>query len=195
MGTGQLGEETENGPLKVRTFLGLPMPEAHREALDHYLAGCATRAPDFRWTPAANLHLTVRFLGHVDLALAEGIADRLTAADLPAFDLELGDLGTFKRGRMARVVWVGLRTGSEAISGLAAQVEVECGRAGLEAEARRFHAHLTLARAKPRDGAVLPTLPPSPELPAWRAAELVLYRSRLGRSGSAYEPLRRIKLG
>jgi len=147
------------------------------------------------WVPAANLHLTIRFLGHVDLALAEGIADRLTAADLPAFDLELGDLGTFKRGRMARVVWVGLRTGSEAISGLAAQVEVECGRAGLEAEARRFHAHLTLARARPRDGAVLPTPPLSPELPAWRAAELVLYRSRLGRSGSAYEPLRRIKLG
>ena len=37
--------------------------------------------------------------------------------------------------------------------------------------------------------------PLSPELPAWRAAELVLYRSRLGRSGSAYEPLRRIRLG
>src|SRR5437879_10435998 len=48
VGAGQLGEETENGPVKVRTFFGLPLPEAHREVLDGYLAACATRAPDFR---------------------------------------------------------------------------------------------------------------------------------------------------
>jgi len=194
VGAGQLGEETENGPLRVRTFFGLPLPEAHREVLDRHLAECATRAPDFRWTPAANLHLTIRFLGHVEPALAEGIADRLAAAALTAFDLALGDLGTFKRGRMARVVWLGLGAGSEAIASLAAQVEAESSRAGLEAEARPYHAHLTLARARPRDGATLPALPPPPELPGWRADELVLYRSRLGRGGSVYEPLRRVRL-
>ena len=194
MGAGQLGEETENGPVRVRTFFGLPLPEAHRAVLDGYLAACATRAPDFRWTPASNLHLTIRFLGHVEPALAEGIADRLSAAGLTAFDLALGDLGIFKRGRMARVVWLGLRTGSEGITTLAAEVEAESSRGGLEAEARRFHAHLTLARARPRDGAALPVLPPPPELPAWRAEELVLYRSRLGRGGSVYEPLRRVRL-
>ncbi len=194
MGAGQLGEETENGPLRVRTFFGLPLPEGHREVLDRYLTVCATRAPDFRWTPAPNLHLTIRFLGHVEPALAEGIADRLAAAGLSAFDLELGDLGTFKRGRTARVVWLGLHSGSEGITTLAAQVEAESIRAGLEAEARQYHAHLTLARARPRDGALLPALPPPPGLPAWRAEELVLYRSRLGRGGSVYEPLRRVTL-
>ncbi len=194
MGAGQLGEETENGPLRVRAFFGLPLPERHREALEGYLAECARRAPDFRWTPAANLHLTIRFLGHAELSLAEGIADRLAAANLHAFDLELSGLGTFKRGRLARVVWLGLRAGSDDIARLADQVESECGRTGLEAEARRFHAHLTLARARPRDGASLPAMPTPPELPAWRAVELILYRSRLGRSGSVYEPLRRLRL-
>jgi 2'-5' RNA ligase len=194
VGAGQLGQETENGPLKVRTFFGLPLPEEHRAALEGYLRESAGLAPDFRWTPSPNLHLTIRFLGHVELALAEGIADRLAAAALRAFDLELGDVGSFKKGRMARVVWLGLRAGAEEIGDLASRIEVECGRAGLEPEARRYHAHLTLARARPRDGAPLPALPAPPQLAAWRAEELILYRSLLGRGGSVYEPLRRIRL-
>src|SRR5207237_797769 len=111
------------------------------------------------------------------------------------FDLKLGGVGTFKRGRLVRVVWMGLSVGDAESSSLAALVESECVRAGLEAESRRYEPHLTLARARARDGAELPDLPAPPELDAWRASDLVLYRSRLGRSGSVYEPLRSIRLG
>jgi RNA 2',3'-cyclic 3'-phosphodiesterase len=170
------------------------LPESHRAQLDGYLSECASRAPVFRWTPAANLHLTMRFLGHVDRAVAEGIADRLEGAELRALDLRLGEMGTFKRGRLARVVWIGLETGAAEISSLATRVEAGCIAAGLEPEGRKFNAHLTLARARPRDGAVLPALPPAPALQVWRADELILYESRLGRGGSVYEPLRRLRL-
>lgn len=103
-------------------------------------------------------------------------------------------MGTFKRGRLARVVWLGLQGSIEATQVLAEQVEAECVRAGLPGETRAFHPHLTLARARPRDGALLPELPPPPELQTWRAAELILYRSKLGRGGSVYEPMRRLRL-
>lgn len=93
-----------------------------------------------------------------------------------------------------RVVWLGLGNGEEAIGELARLVEAESVAAGLEAENRRFHAHLTLARARARDGAPLPPLPPPPDLPGWRAGELILYRSHLGRAGSVYEPQRTISL-
>ncbi|HSS62099.1 MAG TPA: RNA 2',3'-cyclic phosphodiesterase [Candidatus Limnocylindrales bacterium] len=191
LGSVALGEAR----VTVRAFFGLPLPEAHRAELDSYIAQCAARAPEFRWTPAANLHLTIRFLGQVTVDLAEGIAGRLGAAHLGGFDVKLGDLGAFKRGRLARVVWLGLGQGSTEVGELAALVEAECVRAGLEPEARRYHAHLTLARARPRDGAVLPDLPAPPDLPSWRADELILYRSRLGRAGSVYEALRRLRLG
>ena len=111
-----------------------------------------------------------------------------------SFELKLEELGTFKRGRLARVVWLGLGSGHQEIAVLAGQVEAECARAGLEPEARRYHAHLTLARARARDGAPLPDLPAPPDLEAWRADELILYRSRLGRGGSVYEPMRRLRL-
>ena len=192
MGADPLEETAKT--LKVRAFFGLPVPDAHRDELGNYLVACAALAPEFRWTPASNLHLTVRFVGSVERSVVEGIADRLAERPLSAFELELADLGTFKRGRLVRVVWLQLRAGVQPARGLAAQVEEECVRAGLAPEARPFQPHLTLARARARDGAAVPALPNPPELQPWRAEELILYSSHLGRAGSVYEPLRRIRL-
>jgi RNA 2',3'-cyclic 3'-phosphodiesterase len=192
MGADALEERRQ--ALRVRAFFGLPVPDAHRGALDPYLAACAAVAPVFRWTPASNLHLTVRFIGSVELAVADTIAERLTARPPAGFELELGDVAMFKRGRMVRVVWLQVRSGADAARELAAQVEVACVREGLAPEDRPFQPHLTLARARERDGASLPPLPAAPELPPWRADELVLFRSHLGRAGAVYEPVRTVKL-
>jgi 2'-5' RNA ligase len=126
--------------------------------------------------------------------VAEGIADRLAEQPLAGFTLELGDVGTFKRGRLVRVVWLQLRAGAEHARGLASQVETECVRAALVPETRPFQPHLTLARARSRDGNELPAMPATPDLPPWRAGELILYRSHLGRAGAVYEPMRSLRL-
>ena len=170
------------------------MPEPQRKQLEPYLASSSAAAPEFRWTPAANLHLTVRFIGSVDRVVVDEIADRLDQFRLPAFELVLGQLGTFKRGRLVRVVWLQVSAGADQARGLAASVEAECLRAGLEPEARRFQPHLTLARARPRDGAHLPELADPPILTPWRADQLVLFSSHLGRAGAVYEPLRTLRL-
>jgi 2'-5' RNA ligase len=191
VGAGQLEEE---GPLTVRAFFGLPLPDPLREELEGYVSACARVAPGFRWTPASNLHLTIRFLGSVEREVVDGIARGLDNLDLSALEMDLGDIGVFKRGRRVRVVWIGLRAGGDEAVALAAQVEAECGRAGLAPESRPFQPHLTLARARDRAGAALPPLPPVPALEPWRASELVLYSSHLGRPAAVYEPLERLRL-
>lgn len=193
MGPGELEEEDPRS-LKVRAFFGLPVPEPQREDLARFIAACTQVAPEFRWTPRQNLHLTVRFVGNVDRATVEAVAGALAQRPLAAFDLQLGDVGTFGRGRAARVVWIGLRAGAEAAAALAAQVEEECIRAGLPAESRPYQAHLTLARARSREGSRLPDLPAMPPVRPWRSGELVLYSSRLGRSGAVYEAMRTLRL-
>src|SRR5258708_25247640 len=92
----------------VRAFFGLPLPKNHRETLDLYIASCQAIAPEFRWVPAPNLHLTVRFIGVIERDLVAGIADRLAGTHLNAFELALGDLRTFKRGRLVRAAWPGM---------------------------------------------------------------------------------------
>jgi RNA 2',3'-cyclic 3'-phosphodiesterase len=192
MGSGEL----EEGPrsLRLRAFFGLPVPEPQRGELARFVAECAQAAPDFRWTPSDNLHVTIRFIGNVDRLVVEAVADALTSRPPAAFELDLGDLGTFGRGRVVRVVWIGLGAGTDAASALAAQVESECVRVGLPAEQRAFRAHLTLARSRSRDGARLPDLPPTPRLNPWRADQLILYSSRLTRAGAIYEVIRTLSL-
>ena len=183
-------EETSPLSARVRAFFGLPLPKEHRDALGLFIASCEAIAPEFRWVPAANLHLTLRFIGAVERALVEDIADRLATSRLAGFYLALGGLGTFKHGRLVRVAWLGVTSGVEPARALAAQVEAACVAAGLEAEKRPFQAHLTLARARPRFGAALPKLPNPPQLEPWKADELVLYESHLSPKGSVYVALR-----
>jgi 2'-5' RNA ligase len=127
--------------------------------------------------------------------VAEGIAGRLVVPAGSPFELGLGDLGTFRSGRLVRVVWLGVRTGAAALQALAAQIEDECRHAGLPPEARPHQPHLTLARARARGGAALPVLPSPPVFEPWLADELVLYSSRLGRPHAVHEPMRTIRLG
>src|SRR5712691_1353572 len=145
-------------PQVVRAFFGLPVPEVQRAEMADFLTACAEVAPQFRWTPAGNLHLTVRFIGNIDRALAEAIADRLAARSLRAFELELGDLGTFGHGRHVRVVWQRPRDGAEAVAALARVREPCC----LRCRTRRASAPgVALSSSSTRAGSAGPARPTS----------------------------------
>jgi RNA 2',3'-cyclic 3'-phosphodiesterase len=178
----------------IRAFFALPLPDRQREQLSRFLEQRAAVTPDFRWASAGSLHLTLRFIGGVERDVMEAIADRLEGSSGPAFELALGGVGTFRRGQLARVVWLGVHSGAEPLRALAKRVEAECRAAGLEPDTRAFKPHLTLARARAREGASLPDLPGLPALEAWRADALILYSSHLQRGGAVHEPIRTIRL-
>ncbi len=106
---------------RIRAFFGLPLPEANRSRLEAYLLECSQAAPRFRWSDPHNLHLTIRFVGSVEREVVERIAGRLDAGH--GFDVALGELGTFRRGRLARVVWLGVSEGAESLRALADRLE------------------------------------------------------------------------
>jgi RNA 2',3'-cyclic 3'-phosphodiesterase len=196
VGAGQLAGQAPltEAAARVRAFFGLPVPEPQRLELGQYLESCAAMAPNFRWSAADNLHVTVRFIGSIERELVEGLADRLEGGLGAPFELALGSVDQFRRSRLARVVWLSVTDGAGELRELASKVEAACRAAGLEAEERAFKPHLTLARARPRDGAALPDLPSLQALPPWRAEDLVLYWSHLGKRGAVHEPIRRIRL-
>ena len=69
------------------------------------VAGAESSA--LRWSRAANIHLTLHFLGSLDEGheanVRSHLGDALTAAP---FDVMLGQLGTFPPARPPRVFWV-----------------------------------------------------------------------------------------
>ena len=77
--------------------------EATAEAL-RVAIGPALKA---RWVPVENLHLTVRFIGHVDDDRAPAVIEALALPlDIPSFDIELGGCGMFPSKGPPRALWM-----------------------------------------------------------------------------------------
>jgi 2'-5' RNA ligase len=138
--------------------------------------------------------VTLAFLGATDPVSVPGLTSALAAiaGAHPALVLTAGGLGAFPSPRRARVLWYGVDDPRGQLRRLAAAA---ARAVGLPAEGR-FRGHLTLARARDRDGTDASSLVAAAATPGTlRVDRLVLYRSHLGRGPARYAALSTIPLG
>ena len=153
---------------------------------------------DLRWIRPANMHLTVRFIGHVAEHVGTLIATLSKPVDVNPFDLSLAACGAFPPAGAVRVVWIGVGSGVRELTRVSAVMDERLRTFGFEPEARGFSPHLTLARA-PRDAriprALSDTLAHVAVRPmVTRVTQAFVYESRLSPRGAHYEPLAAIPL-
>jgi 2'-5' RNA ligase len=190
--------EAANGAA-IRTFIAIELDAATRRAtcaaIDALRAGPG--GDRIRWARPETLHVTLRFLGDIDPARVPALVSALRAevetAALRPFALSFGELGAFPSLRRPQVLF--FQVGPQApLEALASVVERAVMLAGFAAAKRRFRPHLTLGRA--RRGKAAPVTAPVTAPGDSRAVnEIVLFRSRLERSGAQHTPLDRIALG
>jgi 2'-5' RNA ligase len=82
-----------------RLFTGVEIPSQVGQALASLRGGL----PGARWVDPENYHLTLRFIGDVDDAIADEVADMLGRIRRGGFDLHMDGLGSFG-GRKPRAV-------------------------------------------------------------------------------------------
>jgi RNA 2',3'-cyclic 3'-phosphodiesterase len=143
---------------------------------------------DARRTTRDQWHVTLQFLGN--RADVDAVADALTDLQVPAATARLGGLGAFPSEKRARVVWLGVAQGAELFGALAREVGERLTPLGHVPEARAYHAHLTLARLKtPADVRVALASDVTTVGDAWLVDEVILYESRVRRTGAEYIPV------
>jgi 2'-5' RNA ligase len=125
-----------------RLFTGLEIPETLAESLSLLRGGL----PGARWIDPENYHLTLRFIGDVDDALAREIASLLGRIRRLEFELRLDGLSSFG-GRKPRAVVASVAPSSSVME-LQAEHERLMQRVGLEPEGRKYTPHITLARLR-----------------------------------------------
>jgi 2'-5' RNA ligase len=182
----------------MRQFLALSIGEDARRAIAALQAELEPRCAGWRWIPAANVHLTLRFLGDVDPEDDPGhrAAWREAARSSPPVRFDLGGIGVFPSVRRARVLWVGVRDATPApgLAGLAGALEAAARVEGFDPEERGFRPHLTVARARRGRRVSVPPDDAGVEPVHVEVPELVLYRSDLDPSGARYTELERFPL-
>jgi RNA 2',3'-cyclic 3'-phosphodiesterase len=125
-----------------RLFTGLEIPPPVAQTLAMMRGGL----PGARWVDPENYHLTLRFIGDVDDALANEIAGLLGRVHRRPFELRLEGLSSFG-GRKPRAV-VASAAQVAPLMELQAEHDRMLQRLGLEPEGRKYTPHVTLARLR-----------------------------------------------
>ena len=129
-----------------RLFTGIEIPRDIGDRLSLLRGGL----PGARWIDPENYHLTLRFIGGIDMDVANEVAGELGRVRRSGFSLRLdgvGSLGT--RKPHAIVARIGT---SSALAELQADHERILQRIGLPPEQRKYTPHVTLARLKGATG-------------------------------------------
>lgn len=175
----------------VRAFVAVRVPGYVADALENFLAELRPLAA-VRWVRREQFHITLKFLGEVEQAVIEQVIDALEPVKcFEPFRIELNHIGAFPNLNSPRVLWLGGDKGAAELGRLSAKVnDVLYDEAGLEKDAKKFRAHMTLARLKDTclpEGLVR-RLGDVPVL-EWECSDLVLMRSRLTPKGPVYSLL------
>ncbi len=133
---------------------------------------------------AANLHLTLAFLGDISPEKQQALAALAGRIRQPGFTLTLDDAGQWLR---SRVVWLGTRQPPRGLLQLASMLRAQAARSGCYQSPQPFHPHITLLR----DAGQAVALPPPGFSWSFPVTEFVLYESRFERGRTRYIPLQR----
>jgi len=166
-----------------RLFTALEIPAQAGLSLSMLRGGL----PGARWIDPEHYHLTLRFIGDIDDALAREIAFMLSNVRRLGFELRLDGLTSFG-GRRPRAV-VATVAPTQQLYELQAEQERLMQRVGLEPEGRKYTPHVTLARLRDSSSYdvadFLATRHPF-RPPPFRISRFVLYSSRASVGGGPY---------
>ena len=127
-----------------RLFVVIDPPESTRQLLsrlDPHIRGV-------RWVDPEQMHLTLGFFSDVPEEVDLAFRKKLSAIEFGAFFLPFNGAGAFPAKGWPKVVWIGVGRGHPHLFQLHKRVSDAAIAAGLEADLRPWHPHITIARCR-----------------------------------------------
>lgn len=185
--------------LRIFAAINVSVPSVRKIAeLQRKLRSGQSPALKMRWVPPANLHLTMKYYGNLAPEQVEAVADaaRKAARGVAPFEIVARGLGVFPKPEKPRVLWVGLTEGLEPLTALAGRLEDASEALGFERDSRPFQGHLTLGRIRQGTEGIDAWLAEHADVDCLASTidEIVIYESRLHRTGAEYVSHYRVPL-
>ncbi|MGB9613444.1 MAG: RNA 2',3'-cyclic phosphodiesterase [Candidatus Margulisiibacteriota bacterium] len=138
----------------MRTFIAVELPDEVRKNITELINELKTTEAAVKWVEQQNLHITLKFLGWVEDRKINEVMDLIKKAveKTGSFKAKFAGLGTFPAGKTPRVVWVGVKDGSDRLTNLANALEKTLSQAGYRSQEREFSSHVTIGRIKEKKG-------------------------------------------
>jgi RNA 2',3'-cyclic 3'-phosphodiesterase len=185
-----------------RLFLALPVPDDVREKLRRLQLELRPMLPAHavRWTKPEQFHLTLKFLGNVPAtdigALSQAV--RAVCDTAPPMRLRAEGAGFFPDARSPRVFWMDIKNMDGRLMEFQRQLELAVQSFAAKQDAKKFTAHVTLARFEQMRSAETETLRKAGAMGKtfgdWIAEEVQLIRSSLQPAGPLHAILDSFKI-
>lgn len=184
----------------MRLFVALDIPAETRDALASLVARLKPKCPSAGWIRPEAMHVTLKFIGHTPPENLSRINEILAMArSTEAIEMQFRGLGFFPDEKRPRVFWCGVEASPNAAI-LASDLNQALTKIGIEAEARSFTPHLTLARFKEGNGrgnqvdsgieiVTLSREMHAKDFGSMRASEFHLFESKTKPTGAEYTKL------
>ena len=133
----------------IRTFVAVELSDSIKAHIAADIAQLRQEQIDnMRLVRPEGVHLTLKFLGDIDVNRVSTVADAMTqaAARHAPFSLVHGQPGVFPNANRARVLWIGVEGDLQLLRLLQSDIEEALVAAGFPPEKQRFNPHLTIGR-------------------------------------------------
>jgi len=127
----------------MRSFIAIEIPFTHKiQELQESIEGRV------KLVERENMHITLKFLGEIDVNLVEKIKEIVENCKVEKFTIRLRGIGFFPNERYIRVIWIGVED-YEPIVKMAKCIDLHLSKLGFSKE-KSYVPHLTVGRAKGR---------------------------------------------
>ena len=188
-------------PHRLRTFIAADVEQFTRDRLIGVQSQLAGLTSDVRWVEPDNMHITLLFLGEVDVRETPRICKAVeeSVKPLAPFSFDVVGLGAFPTPRRPRVLIAKITEGAEQLTALHEAIEpAVLALGGYRREERPFTPHVTLGRVG-KDADADSLAQAIGKFAAWtggqtRVRQVLVMSSELGPDGPEYAILSRAKL-
>ena len=180
-----------------RLFVALEIPYDIRKEIIDYRDRLYPESAAVRWEPVEKMHITLKFLGDVEINLQDRIINILEslASKSKKIECSFEKFGLFYKGKVPGILWAGLKENRE-LENLALLIDDSLAELNFEKEKRKFKSHITLLRLKGKEdrNKIQKFLEfDFPEL-RFTADSFTLFKSKLLPAGSVYSTLKSFNL-
>ena len=127
----------------MRLFVAINFDEQTKRSIQKVQNSIKSQASG-NFTLPENFHLTLVFVGEVDMKRLSALKDAISRLKIPRLNLVFERTGSFKRND-GDICWIGLRE-NEVLSQLQSRLYDSIEKAGFKLQNNSFKPHITLAR-------------------------------------------------